>query len=116
MLIDPTGAAERELGATATGVADHERSLADPQPRNDGQVAEAALLIARDDIDRETYAIAHGLRGLAGVARNPQGEGADGDDHSRAEPTRLVHHPGDRCTRPLDRLGGDLAAVLEPLA
>ena len=116
MFVHVTGAAERELGATATGVEDHERSLADPEPRRHGQVAEAALLVARDDLDREPYAIAHGLRGLAGVARDPEPGGADGDDRRRAEPARLVRHPGDRGNRPLDRLGGDLAAILEPLA
>ena len=56
--------------------------------------------------------VQHGLA----VPGRPQPRGPDRRDRGHAERLRLVGHAGDRDDGPLERLGDDLAARVDPLA
>ena len=97
--------AERELGAAAAGVEDDERAAAEPEPGHCGEVGEAGLLLAGDDLDPDAAAGLDGVDELRAVRRDAQPGGADRRDRvgaGAASPRSAMRR--DRLHRPPHRL------------
>ena len=109
-------APECELRAAAARVEHDECAAANVQPCDGGGVGEARLLLARDHLDPDAAALAHGIAQCLAVRCGPQAGGADGRDRDRALAPRLVDHAGDRVCGSLHRLGTECATRGEPLA
>ena len=79
-LVDPVAAAECELRATAAGVEDDQRPVAEADAGLHREVCEPALLLAGDDLDLDPCALAHGVeerrrcsrRSAARLCRRPR--------------------------------------------
>ena len=115
-VLDCGAASERELRAAPAGVEHDEALVAAWLPCGRGDVREAALLFAADDLDRPPATSSKRIveRGTVRGAAQPRGT----DDHDRvgALRTRLVVQRADHRDRPLDRLGRQHTRRVEPFA
>ena len=115
-LVHPVPMAERELRAPAARVEHRQGALSQPDAGLDREIRQAALLLARDDLDPDAGPVRD--RGDDGVPvpGDTEGRGADGGDGQRAVRRRVGRHGRDRVGRPRGGGGGDLAALCEALA
>ena len=115
-LVDAVALPEGELGAAATGVEHRQRALGQPDACLDGEVGEAALLLAGDHLDPDAGPGCDGLDHGIPVARDPQAGGSHRGDRERPVRLRLGDHAGDRVRGTRHGLVRDLAALLQALA
>src|SRR4051812_42503938 len=76
---------------------------------------EAALLLARDDLDGESAPLAYGVEEFGAVGGDAQSCGAARRDLRGAVPPRVLHESGDPRDRPVDGLLVEPARLLEAL-
>src|SRR5206468_498040 len=82
-LVDLRLAAEGELRAAAARV-EHDERAAYVEPCDGRQIGEPRLLLARDHVDADATALAHGIAECRAVRRVAQAGGADGRDRDCA--------------------------------
>ncbi len=107
---------ERELGAAAAGVKDDQRAIWQTQPGLRGKVGQPALLLARNDLDRNPRSSSNCFDDRRTVAGDPQAGRANGNDRPHAAALCLAAHVRDRVRGPLRCFGRDLTGLLEALA
>src|SRR6185503_15266281 len=106
LALDLAPAAERELRAAAAGVEDDEPlgRATETEPGHRGEVREARLLLAGNDLDLHTAALANRVHERLRVGRDAQSGSADCGDLLGTVFASLVGHRGDRVGGPPHRL------------
>jgi hypothetical protein len=103
-LLDVRPAADRELGAAATGVEDDDRGVSDIQLRCRREVGQAGFLVPGDHLDVDAVDVPDRVDELGAVGREPQSGGTDRDDRLDVVARRFLGHAGDRLRRAVDRV------------